>query len=97
MEASDLLAPPTKVIAYHQSTRRAAASRAKPKWLEKLATRASDLLGQPRVRGSLSDSSARRRATAPVALLAPFPGLSVAGALRVRVGEASGTVTLRVQ
>jgi hypothetical protein len=36
-------------------------------WLEQcLATRASDLVGPPRVRGSLFESSARRRAAAPV-------------------------------
>jgi hypothetical protein len=42
VEASDPLAPAPRRIASHQSTRRAAASRAKTKWLEKcLATRAS--------------------------------------------------------
>ena len=65
-EASDLLGPPPRRIAHHQSTRRAAASRAKTKWLERLATRASDLVGLPRVRGSFSESSARRSAAAPV-------------------------------
>jgi hypothetical protein len=53
-------------MSHHQSTRRAADSRAKTKWLEKLATRASYLVGPPRVRRSFSKSSARRRAAAPV-------------------------------
>ena len=75
VEASELPAPPLRGIAHHQSTRRAAASRAKTKWLEKLlATRASDLVRPLRVRGSSSESSARRRAAVPVGELAPFPG-----------------------
>ncbi len=75
VEASQFPAPPLRGITHHQSTRRAAASRAKTKWLEKLlATSASDLVGPPRVRGSSSESSARRRAAVPVGELAPFPG-----------------------
>jgi hypothetical protein len=67
VEASELPAPPLRGITHHQSTRRAAASRAKTKWLEKLlATRAFDLVGPPRVRGSSSES-------VPVGELAPFP------------------------
>ncbi len=73
VEASELPALPLRGIAHHQPTRRAAASRAKTKWLKnKLATRATDLVGQPRVRGSFSESSACRRAAATVGDLAPF-------------------------